>query len=233
MKNKAKNEHEVDLFKILTTLRHNKLILSIAVIISILSSLYYIDYIKKNKFNYLIMIPYNIKLMPSITYLTFEKGGNGNLKKRNSMNKIFINEIKKNYNLKIIDSNNHFKFNTNDLIDFNEIFDEYNVIFTKKILNDELNEISFLTDEFKKLGVDITLNSDYIQSVLKSKRIVKSINNGTKVYNFKKSKIIKIPNKNIQIIIFFSILGFFIGSILIIIKEKIKVKRIISKKRFN
>ena len=233
MKNKAKNEHEVDLFKILITLRHNKLILSIAVIISILSSLYYIDYIKKNKFNYLIMIPYNIKLMPSITYLTFEKGGNGNLKKRNSMNKIFINEIKKNYNLKIIDSNNHFKFNTNDLIDFNEIFDEYNVIFTKKILNDELNEISFLTDEFKKLGVDITLNSDYIQSVLKSKRIVKSINNGTKVYNFKKSKIIKIPNKNIQIIIFFSILGFFIGSILIIIKEKIKVKRIISKKRFN
>ena len=233
MKNKAKNEHEVDLFKILTTLRHNKLILSIAVIISILSSLYYIDYIKKNKFNYLIMIPYNIKLMPSITYITFEKGGNENLKKRNSMNKIFINEIKKNYNLKIIDSNNHFKFNTNDLIDFNEIFDEYNVIFTKKILNDELNEISFLTDEFKKLGVDITLNSDYIQSVLKSKRIVKSINNGTKVYNFKKSKIIKIPNKNIQIIIFFSILGFFIGSILIIIKEKIKVKRIISKKRFN
>ena len=233
MKNKAKNEHEVDLFKILTTLRHNKLILSIAVIISILSSLYYIDYIKKNKFNYLIMIPYNIKLMPSITYITFEKGVNENLKKRNSMNKIFINEIKKNYNLKIIDSNNHFKFNTNDLIDFNEIFDEYNVIFTKKILNDELNEISFLTDEFKKLGVDITLNSDYIQSVLKSKRIVKSINNGTKVYNFKKSKIIKIPNKNIQIIIFFSILGFFIGSILIIIKEKIKVKRIISKKRFN
>ena len=233
MKNKAKNEHEVDLFKILTTLRHNKLILSIAVIISILSSLYYIDYIKKNKFNYLIMIPYNIKLMPSITYITFEKGGNENLKKRNSMNKIFINEIKKNYNLKIIDSNNHFKFNTNDLIDFNEIFDEYNVIFTKKILNDELNEISFLTDEFKKLGVDITLNSDYIQSVLKSKRIVKSINNGTKVYNFKKSKIIKIPNKNIQIIIFFSILVFFIGSILIIIKEKIKVKRIISKKRFN
>tara|TARA_Y100000389_G_scaffold168042_1_gene173530 strand:- start:34608 stop:35309 length:702 start_codon:yes stop_codon:yes gene_type:complete len=233
MKNKAKNEHEVDLFKILTTLRHNKLILSIAVIISILSSLYYIDYIKKNKFNYLIMIPYNIKLMPSITYLTFEKGDNENLKKRNSMNKIFINEIKKNYNLKIIDSNNHFKFNTNDLIDFNEIFDEYNVIFTKKILNDELNEISFLTDEFKKLGVDITLNSDYIQSVLRSKRIVKSINNGTKVYNFKKSKIIKIPNKNIQIIIFFSILGFFIGSILIIIKGKIKVKRIISKKRFN
>lgn len=229
MKNKIKNEYEVDLVKILTTLWNNKLILLIAVIISILSSLLYIDNIKKKKFNYLVMIPYVIKFTPSIPI----EGADNENKKRNSMNKIFINEIEKDYNLKIIDSNNHFKFNTNDLIDFNEILDEYNVIFTKKILNDELNEISFLTDEFKELGIDITLHSDYIGSILKSRRIVNSINNGTKVYNFKKSKILEIPNKNIQIIIFFSILGFFIGSILIFVKEKIKSKRIFSKKRFN
>ena len=220
MNKKTKDKNTIDLFEIIIDMWNEKLIISMLILFLVSSSLFFFyknDYYKPT---YEISIPYYIEVVPSeIDKKCVSKKYNCF---RSLLNFDLNKYMKEKFKIKTKVLKEKILIKTKKMKNYSNFFEKYNNYITTKTLNDEKTEINFLNKEYNKLGVNLQENQEYINEIIKRRRIIHKIENGLKIYKFE--KIITFKNQiNVFVVILVSILSGMIIGMFYVTEKKIIV----------